>query len=143
MNKPHGMSRKDYHNMRAIVRDFLNDPSAIVEFSDSHTGIQAVGFQSIRHDEGFSSTSIAVSPGEKPGTYEVSEYNDGRDCDGRISSENEYLVKKTTTKRKRSYYSYHWETNRPKGKFGMKTAWKVLSKGKSRNRDYTAESMGY
>lgn len=143
MNKPHGMSRKDYHNMRSIVRDFLNDPNAIVEFSESYTGIQAVGFQSSRHDEGFSSTSISVSIGEKPGTYEVSEYNNGRDCDGRISSENEYLVKKTTTKRKRWYFNKNWETNRPQGKFGMKTAWKVLSKSKERIRDYTAESMGY
>jgi len=139
MNKPPGMSRKDCLNMKSIVRDFLGDPDAIVEFDDEGG---ADGFKSSAHDEGFSSRNVLVNVVEdKPGTYHVLVLDSGRDCDGRTSSDTEYIVVKSSH-RKRWYNDRNWDTNRPKGKFGVRSEWRS-KRITGRQRDYTAESMGY
>lgn len=138
MNKPAKMSRKDYHNIKDIVRDFLHNPKAVVNFQE----YEAFGFKREVHDEGYSNTWVGVSVGDKPGTYRVIVTNNGLDCDGRTSSEAEYVVAKSG-KRKRWYNSRNWKTNRPEGKFGIKSRWKVISRENERNRDYTAEAAGY
>ena len=138
MNKPAKMSRKDYHNIKDIVKDFLHDSKAHVSFQD----YQASAGKIERHEEGFNRTVVVVSLGDLPGTYHVSVYNDGRDCDGRHSSDAAYIVT-ALAKRKRWYNSRNWKTNRPEGKFGIKSRWKVVSRENKTNRDYTAEAAGY
>lgn len=146
MNKPKGLSRQDCRNMKEIVRQFLSDPSAMVDVVSEHGEtrgyVVAQGYQSCRTEEGYSSTGVEVYLGEKPGTYEVKVYNDGRDCDGRLSNQSEYVVG-PAGKRKRFYWSRNWQKNRPEGRFGMKGSFKVLSNGRSSQRDYTAEAAGY
>lgn len=147
MQKPFGISRKDYHAMKAIVRQFLNDPSAPVDFllldpeNPEKSPSSAVGYQSLVHDEGYSATGIEVFL-DQPGTYSVSVDTNGRDCDGRTSHHSEYTVIKGG-KRKRFYMSRNWETNRPNGKFSVKSPFKIIGKGRSSQRDYTAEAAGY
>jgi len=140
------MSRKDCRNMKEIVRQFLNDPfapvSVVCEEGETMGYVVAHGFQSARTEEGYASTGVEVYFGEKPGTYEVKVYNDGRDCDGRLSNQSEYVVG-PAGKRKRFYWSRNWKLNRPEGKFGVKGSFKILSKGRSSQRDYTAEAAGY
>lgn len=138
MNKPKGMSRKDCHNLRSIVRSFLNDPSAIVEISE----MGGDGFKYQRHDEGANSTFVEVSLTDKPGTYSVRMEHFGTDCDGRHSSNQEYIVSRSS-RRRRYYMSRNWETNRPIGKFGVKSQWMILNQGRGSQRDYTAEAAGY
>lgn len=138
MQKPAGMSRSDYHNMVAIVRQFigLND----IRINLLEDGIWGSRYE--RTDEGFSNITISVSLGKNPKTYYVIESCHTRDCDGRYSNYNEYVVGKAG-KRKRYYMSRDWKTNKPVGKFGIMVAWKILASGKPRSRDYTAEAAGY
>lgn len=131
------MSRKEYHALKSIVRSFLKN-STIVEFS--MTG--ATGFYSESHDEGFASRYVQVCFGDKPGTFQVREDSWGKDCDGRYSTTDDYTVVKAS-KRKRYYMGRNWETNRPQGKFGIKSPWKIVERGNSSQQDYTAEAAGY
>lgn len=146
MQKPKGMSRKDYRNLKAIVREFLNDPSAIVDLSEGTA--EGVKFQ--RHDEGFNARFVQVSlpdrehslKGGKPGDFLVRVECWGRDCDGRHSNEDLYTVGEVSHRR-RFYMGKNWETNRPTGKFEIKGRFQIREKGSSFQRDYTAEAAGY
>jgi hypothetical protein len=137
MNKPSGMSRKDYHNIRSIIKDFLSSDTVLVVFEDGC----AYGFKSKRHDEGYSATTVSVAIGDEPGSYEVVVENRGQDCDGRHSSSSEMVVTRRKN-RKRWYWSKNYQTGKPAGKFGIKSAW-VSRELSARQRDYTAERMGY
>lgn len=145
MQKPAGMSRKDYHAMKAIIREQLGNPNAMVEFvseeGETRGFVYAVGHQSFRHDEGYSATGIQVFADE-PGRYSVQVENRSRDCDGPHSSHDEFVVG-PAGKRRRWYWNRNWKTNRPEGKFGMKSAFKILKQGRSSQRDYFAEAAGY
>jgi len=135
MQKPFGMSRRDYLNMKAIIRDYLN-ANVHVWFSGNTAG----GSHVERHEEGFDRTQVDVLL-NKDGTYSVYVTYDGRDCDGRHSSNNERVVA-YRRKVKRFYLFKDWKNNR-KGKFNIKTHWRVVSEGRSSQRDYRAEEAGY
>ena len=137
MNKPSGMSRKDYHNIRSILQDFLSSQTVIVTFDEGF----CYGHKSEATDEGFSATTVSVAVGDVPGTYQVTVDNRSRDCDGSHSSHDEMVVSKRS-QRKRWYWNRNYTTDRPEGKFGVKSPWASQSK-RSSQRDYTAESMGY
>lgn len=137
MQKPKGMSRKDARNLKAIVREFLN-PSVIVEFGEK----SASGFLCQNHDEGFNARFVEVSLSDIPGRYEVRQDSWGKDCDGRHSTNDNYIVGETSHRR-RYYMGRNWATNRPTGKFGVKSRFQVCGKGSHSQRDYTAEAAGY
>lgn len=135
--RPAKMSRVDYHNLISIVRVF-SAPCVLVRLDN---GVARGGY-SETHEEGYSSVGVeAYSNGD--GTYQVRVHHSGRDCDGRVSQFSEYTVQKTAH-RKRYYVSRDWKNgNRPMGKFGIRSEWSIVRVGRSRQRDYTAESMGY
>jgi hypothetical protein len=137
MSRPKGMSRKDYRNLKIIIRERLGDGISI-DFSDG----MASAARWERHEEGFSAKALNVYVGDKPGTYTVDDQSWGRDCDGRHSQSDAYTVG-AAGKRKRWYWSRDWKANRPIGKFGVKARFKPLGEGDSRQRDYSAEAAGY
>lgn len=137
MSKPSFMSRKDYRNIKIIAESFISHP-AFVDFSDSG----AETYHSESHEEGYSSKFVRVSLTEQPGRYLVEVEHWGRDCDGKHSQADSYTVG-AAGKRKRYYFNRDYKANRPIGKFGVKSAFKILDKGFSSQRDYTAEASGY
>src|SRR5690348_10657448 len=121
MHKPSGMSRQDARNLKAIVREQLSNPFVSVDFTE----YSATGLVSSHHDEGFSCSFVEVSLSDEPGKYSVRYETWGRDCDGPHSTQDEFTVG-PAGKRKRYYMSRDWKRNRPEGKFGTKSAFKIL-----------------
>jgi hypothetical protein len=137
MHKPKGMSRKACRDLKAIAKTFINRDGVRLDISDC----SVTGFHSERHDEGFSSTAVSVSEGKLSGTYEVTVESWGRDCDGRHSQIDDYLVVRTS-KRRRWYMGRNFTTGRPEGKFGVMSGWTIRNSDSSQ-RDYSAEAAGY
>lgn len=138
MNKPKGMSRKDYHALKSIVRSFAGDRDTLVFTDPDYNDGSMHGGVSQSHDEGYSRVYVQAGPGEKPGTYDVTVYRDSRDCDGKTSSTDDYVV---VRRNKRKRYYMGWAGNR--GAFGVKSEWAIIERGKGSQRDYTAEAAGY
>lgn len=138
------MTRKQYHDMREIIREQLGQTCHIA-FNDMISVYEGMtGFRCDRHDEGYSATTVEVFPDDHLADYYIMNvYNDSRDCDGKMSYSQSFLMRANTGKRKRWYWLKDTETGRPKGKFGVRNRWQAVKKFHDRQRDYTAESMGY
>lgn len=136
------MTRKERRDLLAIVRDYLGrGPYTGAALTEDGT---CVGARGGAHDEGYSMTYVEAWA-ESPGVYGVVVHTDGRDCDGRHSSTDEYRVRRLS--RSRRYYpwsSWSWETGKPvraRGRHEVKRwAWDRVT---GRQRDYSAERAGY
>lgn len=138
MQKPYGLSRRDYRNMKAIILDYLKE-NVHVWFSGNTAG----GCHTQRDEEGYNRISVNVITNGN-GLYEVFVENTYRDCDGPGSSSAEYVV--TYRRKSKRFYpnkAMRKVHNLSPGGFMMQTHWRKVSEGKSHQRDYRAEASGY
>lgn len=138
MNKPAGLSRIARRDIVAIVREYLNDPSAYVDFDEDC----AYGARVERHDEGWSRLVVQVYfPEGAARTYSYEAWQMSRDCDGRYSWDQRGTVRPSP--RRRRHYLYRDRYRGTLGPFTPGGRYSFRIEGKEGFRDHTAEAAGY
>lgn len=132
------ISRQDRNLMRKIIRHIAGENRPLfIEENDGFFCIYTGG----PTDEGYDYTTYTLySQPVDGGWFRFSIDNRGCDCDGRLDRYREGLVK-LRTKASRVYFGDWSKGYRRNGKFNSKVlAYNGID---SRQRDYSAEAMGY
>lgn len=141
------ISRADKKQMLKILK-YLISTEGDVGFNVNEEGDNLYATVGGPTEEGYSYTTYQVYPQEfhgeaGDGWYGFSEYTRSRDCDGRMDNEHHGTVK-LLDKAKRRYTGATKHGWTPDGKRGQFVSVRLrFGKVNSRQRDYSAEAMGY